>query len=131
MLEKKLLCSLEESGQSTVSALLNTAICVLGRRGEVAAYKRALGSLVNQMLAVTGCARSDDTRQWIEKSPMDSLFDIDHLDQQLSWNSGGRKWVWRSSDPVVYILLTPNGINVAESILSTEGWSHEQIVIEH
>ena len=118
----RILSNLEEAGAENISSTINTVTARTGGEDERANSIEALGELVGAGLAVLGPEGGTGftARQSIEL--------LSTLASHIDFDSDDRLWKWSEELPMVEIVATEKGRELAFQILDVRGskwWYHD------
>lgn len=125
-LSMRVLATLEEAGEETISTLINTVFEPAGSEAEIADLKLALDSLVQQGLTQLSTARAG---QRLEELPRQASIDeIAKISTRLSFDGSSKTWrdPQHSGPPFAddeqYVVLTRAGRMKSVEILTARGY---------
>jgi hypothetical protein len=120
-LEQKILMSLEEAGEDHLSALLNTVIDASGNPDEIASFRTALTSLIEEDLLRLARSRQAGPASLKPLSQPESVAVLAHLKAFLVWSPPENLWKWNEdASSRMDVVLTDEGIAAARRAAAGE-----------
>jgi hypothetical protein len=115
-LAARILSELEEAGAENFSSTVNTVMDPLGEKAEIDDSVNALKELIQSGLAVLRVEYKS------EKSPDVSFEMLSELESSVSFAPEERLWKWNEKLPMVEIVATEKGRELAFEILDERGY---------
>lgn len=121
-IQQRLLALLEEAGEETISALVNSVGQCNGSPSELDIVIESLISLTQQSLVCCASRRDEKTLKWIPINPTNSHALLAKLRENIRWFPDERLWKWDVPTSPLVVLLTDAGLQKARKLLATHGW---------
>ncbi|MCC5828034.1 MAG: hypothetical protein JJU36_01175 [Phycisphaeraceae bacterium] len=122
-LERRILASLNESGDEYVTALVNSVLRCNGEDSETVKFVTALWRLFEAGLIEFADRRSETALAWeVLAHGHESAEKLNMLITQLTWEGDSGLWTWNTEAPRLAVLLTEHGVKLSHEILERFGW---------
>lgn len=117
----RILAVLQEAGELTVPALINTFIQPASEDSDLEPLRNALSQLLDDGTIEMALSREPATLDWLVISNHDSREILECMPQDLCWSNTGEYWEYKAGS-IPTLLLTDKGFRLATRLLRQHGW---------
>lgn len=120
--ERRILAILNEAGEESFPALVNSIFRSSGNPMEVKVVRDALKHLSSHDIVEFAQDRDEDKLTWRILPVASGKAELNSIDSKLVWSKENSIWKWTAKEPRLVVLLTPLGQDFSVSILNKYGW---------